>query len=175
MLWLHNVSRKLWNVLITKRVCHDFLHCTYFQHCERIVYLLQGRVLHEYVYSVTYTTISLCYYRITVQSWLTELKWEEYINVAPMTLLQHNDTMTMTRQWLINDPQMTRQWPLKGSTISTVIWQWPLFGFANCTVEIGGVSLPHLAFHISYFKHENDIWWCFIIIVALFLIFHTLF
>jgi hypothetical protein len=27
-----------------------------------------------------------------------------------MTLLQHNDTMTITRQWLKNDPQMTRQW-----------------------------------------------------------------
>ena len=83
------------------------LHCKYFQHCERIAYLLQGRVLHEYVQCyIFYDRFVLLQY-ITVLS--TELK-REYINVALMTLLQHNDTMTITRQWLKNDPQMTRQW-----------------------------------------------------------------
>ena len=101
------------------------------------------------MFSVTYSMIDLCYYSITVLS--TELK-REYINVAPMTLLQHNDTMTITRQWLKNDPQMTRQWLKKWPTNDTpmtlkglncinshmpVTFIW---GFAKCTVGICGVS-----------------------------------
>jgi hypothetical protein len=114
MLWLHNVSRKLWNVLIKKRVCHDFLHCTYFQHCERIVYLLQGRVFHEYVQCyIFYDRFVLLQYNSAIIANRAKMRKHQYRTNDSLATQWHDDNdPPMAKKWPTNDTPMT----LKGLT-----------------------------------------------------------
>ncbi len=110
MLWFHNVSQKLWNLLITKRVCHDFLHCTYFQHCELIVYLVQGSLLHEYVQCyISYDRYVLLQYNSAIIANRAKMNIHQCRTNDTLAAQWHNDNdppmaKKMTHKWHANDP-----------------------------------------------------------------------